>query len=132
MMRRYMLPQRDALLRIQTDKIHWLSDMERVHLREVSDWTTRYIEDLDASRDRATIVQEELISRTSEQISNKIYVLSMVAVIFMPLSFLVGLLGTNVGGIPGENHAWGFAGVCGVTLIIFLIEWALLKRKKWL
>ena len=80
MMRRYTLPQRDALIRIQTDRITWLNDIDRIHLREVSDRTTRYIEDLDAVRDRATIVQEELISRTSEQISNKIYLLSMVAV----------------------------------------------------
>lgn len=131
-MRRYMHPQRDALLRMQTDRIPWLNDLDRVHLREVADRTNRYIEDLDAARDRATIVQEELISRTSEQISNKIYVLSLVAVIFMPLSFLAALLGANVGGIPGSDSPWGFSILCAVAVVAFFVEWRILRRVKWL
>lgn len=130
-MRRFLLPTRDALIRLQTDKIPWLSDLERAHVREVSDRTNRYVEDLDAARDRATIVQEELVSRTSEQISNKIYVLSIVSVIFMPLSFLVGLLGINVGGIPGAHSDWGFAGVCAIATAIAVFEWRILKRNFW-
>ena len=67
-------------------------------MREVSDQLARYLEDLDEARDRAAVTQEELVNRLSEQMNNKMYILSIVAAIFLPLGFLTGLLGINVGG----------------------------------
>jgi zinc transporter len=88
-----MAPQREAIARLQSEKISWLADEDRVRLREVYDRLTRYLEDLDAARERAAVTQEELISRLSEQMDNRMYVLSIVAAIFLPLGFLTGLLG---------------------------------------
>ena len=97
-LRRYMAPQREAIARLQSEKISWLAEEDRVRLRETYDRLTRYIEDLDAARERAAVTQEELVSRLSEQMDNRMYVLSIVAAIFLPLGFLTGLLGINVGG----------------------------------
>lgn len=103
-LRRYLAPQREAMSRLYTERVPWLNEMDRMRLREIADSTMRYIEDLDAARERTIVIQEELMIRISEQMDKRMYVLSMVAAIFLPLVFLTGLLGINVGGIPGAEY----------------------------
>lgn len=131
-LRRYMAPQREAISRLQSEKISWLSDEDRVRLREVYDRLTRYLEDLDAARERAAVTQEELVSRLAEQMDNRMYVLSIVAAIFLPLGFLTGLLGINVGGIPGTEYKAAFAIFCMLLVALVIIELIIFKKKKWM
>jgi zinc transporter len=60
------------------------------------------------------------------------YVLSIVAGIFLPLGLLTGLLGVNVGGIPGTENQWAFAIFCGLLLVVAVVQVWLFKRKKWM
>ena len=131
-LRRYMAPQREAITRLQSEKISWLAEEDRVRLRETYDRLTRYIEDLDAARERAAVTQEELISRLSEQMDNRMYVLSIVAAIFLPLGFLTGLLGINVGGIPGSEYKAAFFVFCLLLVALVVIEVIIFKKKKWM
>ena len=131
-LRRYMAPQREAIARLHSEKISWLTDEDRVRLREVYDHLTRYLEDLDAARERAAVTHEELVSRLSEQMDNRMYVLSIVAAIFLPLGFLTGLLGINVGGIPGAEYKAAFAIFCMFLGAIVLIELIIFRKKKWM
>jgi zinc transporter len=131
-LRRYMAPQREAIARLQSEKISWLAEEDRVRLRETYDRLTRYIEDLDAARERAAVTQEELISRLSEQMDNRMYVLSIVAAIFLPLGFLTGLLGINVGGIPGTEYKAAFFVFCLLLVALVVIEVIIFKKKKWM
>jgi zinc transporter len=130
-LRRYFAPQRDAFAKLITEKIAWLDDDDRLRLREVSDRLIRHIEDLDAVRERAAVTQEELLSRLSDQMNTRMYVLSVVAAIFLPLGFLTGLLGINVGGIPGTENPWAF-----LLFLLFLVgvvvaQMLFFRHKKW-
>jgi zinc transporter len=130
-LRRYLAPQRDAFVKLITEKIPWFDDDCRLKLREVSDRLIRNIEDLDAVRERAAVTQEELFSRLSDQMNTRMYVLSVVAAIFLPLGFLTGLLGINVGGIPGAENPWAF-----LMFIVFLVgivvgQMLWFKHKDW-
>jgi zinc transporter len=131
-LRRYMAPQREAIARLQSEKISWLTDEDRVRLREVYDHLTRYLEDLDAARERAAVTHEELVSRLSEQMDNRMYVLSIVAAIFLPLGFLTGLLGINVGGIPGAEYKAAFAIFCMMLGALVIIQLIIFRKKKWM
>ena len=131
-LRRYMNPQRDAMARLQNEKVSWLTEEHRIQLREVYDHLTRYIEDLDAARERATVTQEELVSRLSEQMDKRMYVLSIVAAIFLPLGFLTGLLGINIPGIPGAEYKFAFFVFCMFLVVIVIFELLVFKRKKWM
>lgn len=131
-LRRYLAPQREALNRVQVEKVDWLTEQDRMRLREVSDRLTRQVEDLDAARDRAGITHEEITSRLSEQANRRMYFLSIVAAVFLPLSFLTGLLGINVGGMPGVDSPWGFAAVCVLLAVLAGLEIWLLRRLKWI
>ncbi len=131
-LRRYLAPQREALSRLLTEKIPWLDESARIRMREVSDQLARYLEDLDEARDRAAVTQEELVNRLSEQMNNKMYLLSIVAAIFLPLGFLTGLLGINVGGIPGAESNLGFTVFIILLVIVVGFQVWYFKRKHWL
>lgn len=131
-LRRYLAPQRDAMARLFNENVHWLTEPQRLQLREVADSTMRYIEDLDAARERAIVIQEELMSRISEQMDKRMYLLSMVAAIFLPLGFLTGLLGVNVGGIPGSDYKGAFLIFCGIILSVLIVQLLFFRKMKWL
>ena len=131
-LRRYIAPQRDVLFRLIQERVSLLNDIDRAHLREVAERTARFVEDVDSARDRASITQEELNNKLSEQMNRAIYTLSIVAAIFLPLGLLTGLLGINVGGIPGAENRWAFT---LVVLMLFGIAMGLIvwfKKIKWL
>lgn len=131
-LRRYLAPQREALARLIGEKVDWIDEGSRLKMREVSDRLIRHIEDLDAVRERATVTQEELLSRLSEQLNKRMYVLSVVAAIFLPLGFLTGLLGINVGGIPGSDYALAFWVFVAIIMGIIAFQLILFRWKKWL
>lgn len=132
MLRRYLAPQREAMTKLQAENVPWLSDNDRMHLRETTDRLMRYTEDLDSVRDRAAVTQEELLNRLSEQMNMRMYVLSLVAAIFLPLGFLTGLLGINVGGIPGSENKFAFWIFILMLSIVVAFLIVIFKRKKWL
>ena len=131
-LRRYIAPQRDMLARLVHERIAWLSEPDRVLLREIAERTARYVEDIDAARERALIAQEELNNRLSEQMNRAMYTLSIVAAIFLPLGLLTGLLGINVGGIPGTESPWAFLIVTVFLFVLAILLIAWFKKLKWL
>ena len=131
-LRRYLAPQREAMARLLQERADWLHERDRLRLREVGDRVMRYVEDLDAARDRAAVTQEELNSRLSEQMDRRMYVLSIVAAIFLPLGFITGLLGINVGGIPGADFPFAFLFVCAALGVLAGTQFWLLRRKRWM
>jgi len=130
-LRRYLAPQREAMSRLQSESLTWLTDIDRLRLREISDRLIRYLEDLDALRERAAVVQEELMGLLSDQINKRAYVLSVVAAIFLPLGFLTGLLGINVGGIPGAESTYGFLVFCLMLIAVIAIQVWYFIKKRW-
>ena len=131
MLRRYLAPQRDAMSRLYNEPVEWLNDVERMRLREIADRTMRYVEDLDSVRDRAGVGQEELATRMAEQMNNRMYVLSVVAALFLPLGFVTGLLGVNVAGIPGTEEPAAFLELCAILIVLALIQLWFFKRRGW-
>ena len=99
--RRFMAPQRDAIDRLCRQPVAWLKDQQLQVLREEADRMTRYLEDLDLARERAVLLREEFLAQVAQEQNSRMYVLSIVAAIFLPLTFVTGLLGMNVGGLPG-------------------------------
>jgi zinc transporter len=130
--RRYLAPQKDVLTRLQSERVEWLSEIDRAHLREIGDRTLRLVEDLDSARDRASVAQDELNNRLAEQMNRTMYVLSIVAGIFLPLGLLTGLLGINVGGMPGVDSEWAFIVVCILLLLTGLLLTAFFRRRGWI
>lgn len=131
-LRRYLAPQREAYYRLYAEPNNFIDDMNRSCIRESSDRIVHYIEDLDESRERAAITYEELTNRLSEQLDKRMYLLSVAAVIFLPLSFITGLLGINVAGIPLAQNHFGFIIVCLILSAITFGLIYLLRKYQWI
>jgi len=131
-LRRYIAPQREALNRLAQSDEAWLDQRVRGRMRETVDRVTRIVEELDEIRERSAIVQDELMSRLSQRMEHTMYVLTVVAAIMLPLGFLTGLLGINVGGMPGSETSWAFWAVCGGLAVMVVLEIWLFRRLKWL
>lgn len=125
-LRRYLAPQRDALLRLLDLDLPWLDDTDRLRIHEAIDRTTRFVEDLESLRERFVFVQEELMARQSQQLNNTMYLLSIVSTVFLPLSFLTGVLGMNVAGMPGTETHWAFWAVAILMFMLLILELILL------
>ncbi len=130
--RRFLAPQRDALDRLNRQPVAWLDDSQAHAFRQEADRITRYLEDLDLARERAVVLQEELLSQVAQQQNTRMYVLSVVAAVFLPLTFVTGLLGMNVGGLPGLESPRGFA--ISVVVMVAAAAGLLLffRYKRWL
>lgn len=131
-LRRYIAPQREALAQMCVADVPWLDNRNRNHLREIADRVTRYVEDLDAARERGALVQDELSNRLATQMNRTMYILSIVAGVFLPLGLITGLLGINVGGIPGADTPWAFAAVCAVLIALGAGQVWVFRRLKWI
>ncbi len=130
-LRRYVAPQRDALAQLTVLRTSWFGDRDLLRLREEADRVTRYVEDLDAARERAAVTQEELSNKLSEQLNSRMYVLSVVAAVFLPLGFLTGLFGINVGGIPLSDNPRGFVDILIILLAITGLQVLLFRWRRW-
>jgi len=130
--RRHLAPQRDALDRLFRQPVDVLADGDIAELREQSDRTTRYLEDLDLAREQAVVLREELTSRLAQEQNSRMYVLSVAAAIFLPLSFVTGLWGMNIGGLPGADNPLGFVEFLALMLVLVIALIWFFKRKKWL
>ena len=119
------------MARLQSERIPFLDEKDRLQLRETTDRLIRYTEDLDSVRDRAAVTQEELVNRFSEQMNMRMYVLSLVAAVFLPLGFLTGLFGVNVGGIPGSENPSAFVVFLLIMILVVVAQVIILKRNRW-
>lgn len=131
-LKRYLAPQRDALIRLYMDDSHLLSPADKMVLHEVGDRMIRYVEELEEAREHALVLQDELVTRLSERMNRTMYLLTIVAAIMLPLSFLTGLLGINVGGIPLAESDNGFLIVAVAMVVIGAIETWLFRRLGWI
>lgn len=109
--RRFIAPQRQALERIAQTDLPWLEDADHVHLREAADRCARMAEELEAVRERSALAHEALTDLRAEQLDRRSLLISIVALIFLPVTFVTGLLGMNVEGIPFAHAPWAFWGV---------------------
>lgn len=131
-LRRFVAPQREAFLRLATMELPLLEERHRARLREAADRLTRTVEELDAARDRAAVTHEEMASRLGEVTNKRLYVLSLITAVFLPLGFVTSLLGVNVGGIPGRDVEWGFWVLCGLFAAFVSIQLWLFRKWGWL
>jgi len=130
--RRYLVPMKQAVMQLQGLGQDWAVAEKAIRrLRHAGDNLARHIEDLDAAREQLQFQHEEMVAATSDKLNRNMYTLSIVAAIFLPLGFLTGLLGINVGGMPGADDGtafWWVAGGCGAIVLCQLLYF---RRGGW-
>jgi zinc transporter len=130
--RRFVAPDRDALTVLASLNLPWLAEDDRLHIREAADRFARMAEELEAVRERAALLHEQLTDLRTEQVDQRSLYISIVAFIFLPLTFVTGLLGMNVDGIPYAHAHWAFWGVVAFCVAIGLVVLGWFARHEWL
>jgi zinc transporter len=131
-LRRYLAPQREAIASFTRDETDFLSTEDKHFLRDTQDTLTRLTEDLDLIRERALLLQEQLVEERAEEMNERLFVLAVLSAIFLPLSFVTGLFGVNVGGMPGVSSQFAFAILCVFILVVAIFILWYFRRKKWI
>nr|WP_180217089.1 zinc transporter ZntB [Pantoea brenneri] len=131
-MRRYMAPQRDVYARLASEKLAWMDDSERRRMQEIADRLGRGLDDLDAGVARTAILADEVASQMAESMNRRTYTMSLMAMIFLPATFLTGLFGVNLGGIPGGEWRYGFSIFCLLLVVLALSVAGYLRKRRWL
>ena len=128
--RRFVNPQRLAFERLSQLPLNWLDDGERAAVREAADRFARMTEELESVRERAAVLHEELTDLRAEKMDGRSLQIAIVAMIFLPLTFVTGLLGMNVEGIPFAKAHWAFWGVVAFCVAIAAVVglWFIVRR----
>lgn len=129
--RRFIAPQRAALEKLARIEAGWLSEEDRLHLGEAADRAARMAEEMEAIRERSALMQDQLTDLRAELIDTRSLVISVVALVFLPLTFLTGLIGMNVEGIPFAQEPWAFGAITAICLAVAASIAIYFIRAKW-
>jgi len=129
--KRYLAPQKEALDKLFRNKTLNFTDSFYDNLYIQIDRFIFILENLELLKERALVLQEQFNAYISQQQNSRLYLLAIVSVIFLPLTFLSGLLGMNVGGIPGLETSSAFWIVVGFCVVVTFILMIVFKKKKW-
>lgn len=129
--RRYIIPQREALSQMSREGESLFSTREVLLVREIADRVTRLGEELDTIRERSIVLQEQVVEERGERMNQRLFVLAIISAIFLPLGFVTGLFGVNVGGMPGVGSGVAFTMLCLGMLGLSLGMILLFRRMRW-
>jgi len=137
-LRRYLLPQRETLMTLSRLKTDIFNDEQQQGFLDQYYRAARICDALDALRERLGLIQEEITAVISDRMNQNMYVLSIISLVFLPLGFLTGLFGINVGGMPmvadggGALAPLGFIIVVGLCVICAIGILVVMRIKKWI
>ena len=129
---RFIAPQRSALTTLLQIGAGRFNEDQLERVAEFEDLTRRYAEDLELHRERATSLQEARLNALQAEQNRRAYALSLVAGLFLPATFVTGLFGMNVAGLPGTENPFAFSLVIGSMALISASVFVALKLNKWL
>ncbi len=130
--RRFLQPQRAALEKLAALPGDWLQDDDRMHLSAAADRAARMAEELESIRERSGVMHETLTDLRAEQIDSRGLLISIAALIFLPLTFITGLYGMNVKGLPGSESPYAFDWIMLACVVIAVGVMAWFVRRHWL
>ncbi len=129
-MRRLVWPQRDVLTTLEIEDLSFLTNRDRVRLREAAARTARLGDELQTLSERAVLVHEQLLDTRAEQMNQTMLLLAAATVVLMPLTVISGILGMNLP-IPFADQPWAFWAVCGGLAAMGVAIYLFMKKQKW-
>ncbi|MHA7633452.1 CorA family divalent cation transporter [Corallococcus sp. M7] len=127
--RRFVSLVRDAILRVSLLTVEWVRAQEP-ELRQMAERAGGALKEMDALVERARILHEDVKARLDARSQRILYMLTIISGVFLPLSFITGLLGVNVGGIPGAHWRGSFLLLVLVLIVLAAAEWRALRRRE--
>jgi magnesium transporter len=130
--RRAIWPLRDVLAVLMRIESPLITDSTRVYLRDVHDHAVQVVDTLETLRDVVSGNIEVYLAQVSIKTNETMKVLTMMASVFIPLTFIVGVYGMNFEFMPELTSRWGYPMVWGVMIAVAagILIW--FKKQRWL
>lgn len=131
-LRKSVWPLREVINRMLHNETPFIKDSTRPYLRDVYDHTIHASEIIETFRDIVSGMIDIYLSSVSNRLNEIMKVLTIIATLFMPLTFLCGWYGMNFKNMPELSSPWGYPAVIGVALLVAVGMLAYFRRLKWL
>lgn len=130
--RRILWPLLDILNSLQRGKSDLFAEPTRFYLSDVYDHAVRALDALEAYRDVTTGLIELYLSLMSQKTNEVMKVLTIIATIFIPITFITSLYGMNFRNMPELNWSWSYPLIWATILIISGLMLWYFRRNRWL
>ena len=131
-LRRSVWPLRELVNSLERGESPLIHKATRIYLRDVYDHTIQVFDTLETYRDMLSGMHDTYLSSISNRMNEVMKVLTIIATIFIPLTFVAGVYGMNFEFMPELKWRWAYFGVWGVILVVALVMVIYFKRRKWL
>ncbi|MCJ7716297.1 MAG: magnesium/cobalt transporter CorA, partial [Anaerolineales bacterium] len=131
-LRKSVWPLREVISALERGESQLFQETSLIYLRDVYDHVIQIIDTIETFREMASGMLDIYLSSVSNRMNEVMKVLTMIATIFIPLSFIVGLYGMNFQYMPELSWKWGYFMVWGVILTVVIGMVTYFRRKKWL
>ncbi len=131
-LRKSVWPLREVISSLERSESPLFEKSTKIFLRDVYDHTIQVIDTVETYRDMLSGMLDMYLSSVSNRMNEIMKVLTVIATIFIPLTFIVGVYGMNFKYLPELNWRWGYFAVLGFMAAIAVWMIFYFKRKKWL
>jgi magnesium transporter len=131
-LRRNAWPLREAVGKLSRGDSPFFHPATRVYLRDVYDHLVQVMDTLDTHRDMLSTMVDIYLSTVSNRLNAVMQVLTVIATIFIPLTFITGIYGMNFQHMPELAWKWGYPAALGIMALVAATMLAYFHRKGWL
>ncbi len=131
-MRKSVWPLREVISALKREDSGLVQENIRVYLRDVYDHTIQVMDTVETFRDMVSSMLDIYLSIVSNRMNETMKVLTIIATLFIPMTFVAGIYGMNFEIMPELKWFWGYPMVWGIVVLICLVMLFYFKRKKWL
>lgn len=130
-LRRSIWPLRELVSKLQRSESEFVDQSVGIYLRDVYDHAVQIIDTLEIYREMLAVMLDTYLSSLSNKMNNVMKVLTMIATIFIPLTFVVGVYGMNFKYMPELDWPYSYPVIWAVMIGVSLVMIYYFKRKKW-
>lgn len=130
--RKSLWPLRDVIGIIQKEDIPLFNEYLLIYFKDVYDHLNQLIESVEIFREIITGLLDTYLTSISNRMNEVMKVLTIIATIFIPLTFIAGIYGMNFKYMPELEWKWGYAAVWGVMIALVGCMFIYFRKKKWL
>lgn len=130
-LRKQVWPLREMISRVTREELPLIHPKTGLFFRDVYDHIFQIIDTIESYRDVLSGMRELHLSILSTRTNEVMKVLTMIATIFIPITFIAGIYGMNFEVMPELSWRWGYAAVWGVIITMVILLIVFFKRKKW-
>jgi magnesium transporter len=131
-MRKATWPLRDVFNSLLRDESSIFSHGIKVYVRDLYDHAVQVIDTVETMRDITAGLIDLYLSSVSNRMNEIMKVLTVIATLFIPLTFIVGVYGMNFDYMPELHWRYGYFGLWGIMLAVLIVMLAYFKRNHWL